>query len=78
MNTNSIPGQVEIDGTLYRPHVEMRYGRPSFTGRWLKLVRPTPIAYSINFHFNRVEIPALAASVPHRDLPAQLRKALHP
>lgn len=73
MHTTGIPGQVEIDGTPYRPLVGLRNGQPCFNGRWLMLVRPKPIPYSINFHFNRVEIPALAVAVPHRDLPKQLR-----
>jgi hypothetical protein len=73
METRRIPEQVEIDGVVYRPHVEIRNGLPWFSGRWYRLVRPTPIAFSFALYFNGVQLPTLAVLTAHRDLPKQLR-----
>lgn len=68
-----IPDPVTIDGTRYEPMVIQRNGVPAWTGRWLMLVRPTPIAYSINLHYNGVQLGSLAVLKSTRELPPQLR-----
>lgn len=73
MATTRIPKQVEIDGSVYRPHVEIRNGQPWFSGRWLRLVRPRPIPFSLALHFDHVQLPTIAVLTAHRDLPKQLR-----
>lgn len=69
----TIPDGITIDGTCYEPMVIQRNGVPHWTGRWLMLVRPTVIAYSIHLHYCRQQLGALAVLKPTRELPKQLR-----
>lgn len=70
---NTIPDGLTIDGTRYKPMLTTRNGEPFWSGRWLKLVRPTPIAWGIHFHFARVQLGTLTLLTSGRDLPKQLR-----
>lgn len=69
----TIPDGVTIDDARYEPMVIQRNGVPHWTGRWLMLVRPTPIAWSLHFHFTGVQLGALALLVSGHELPKQLR-----
>lgn len=71
--TPHIPEGVTIDGARYEPMVIQRAGLPYWSGRWARLIRPTPIALSLSLHFDRMNLGTLYVMKPSRELPKQLR-----
>lgn len=69
----AIPEGITIDGIRYEPMVIQRNGVHSWNGRWMVLISPTPIAYSLNLHFYGLRMRALAVPTSSRNLPPQLR-----
>lgn len=69
----TIPDPVTLDGSHYETMIVQRNGVPAWSGRWMLMVRPTPIAWGIAWHWNRINLCALPVLKPTIELPKQLR-----
>ncbi len=72
MKESRIPAHVDIDDARYMPDV-------TAGGRiqgWVRLARPTMIAYSLCLHFDGVQLPTLAVHVPFVELPPPLKELM--